>query len=318
MKCARTIDDFNIDLYNKLEIGVEIQDFTEPNLTQKESIKLIDRYKKLFKNFTGLKALHGPFLDLKPASPDPLIRQASRKRYLDTLYTGSQLDIDYIVFHSQINPYLNHPDIISLNNRQTRDFWHSTLEEVKHFKGIILLENIFEEEPYNLRKHIESIAMDNVKINLDIGHAKLGKVSLETWIKELKDHIGYMHIHSNDGKYDSHKRMTGEEIDNLYEILDKYVDVTFGEFEVTNNGYFPVTSLDVTVKNKADKQYTYFITIEAIDSNGARIETDTVYADRLGSGQEIYLKVFEYIDQEKLDQFESASFRVLEINKYSS
>lgn len=102
------------------------------------------------------------------------------------------------------------------------------------------------------------------------------------------------------------------------EILDKYVDVTFGEFEVTNNGYFPVTSLDVTVKNKADKQYTYFITIEAIDSNGARIETDTVYADRLGSGQEIYLKVFEYIDQEKLDQFESASFRVLEINKYSS
>ena len=75
---------------------------------------------------------------------------------------------------------------------------------------------------------------------------------------------------------------------------------------------------DVTVKNKADKQYTYFITIEAIDSNGARIETDTVYADRLGSGQEIYLKVFEYIDQEKLDQFESASFRVLEINKYSS
>ena len=102
------------------------------------------------------------------------------------------------------------------------------------------------------------------------------------------------------------------------EILNKYVDVTFGEFEVTNNGYFPVTSLDVTVKNKADKQYTYFITIEAIDSNGARIETDTVYADRLGSGQEIYLKVFEYIDQEKLDQFESASFRVLEINKYSS
>lgn len=222
MKCARTIDDFNIDLYNKLEIGVEIQDFTEPNLTQKESIKLIDRYKKLFKNFTGLKALHGPFLDLKPASPDPLIRQASRKRYLDTLYTGSQLDIDYIVFHSQINPYLNHPDIISLNNRQTRDFWHSTLEEVKHFKGIILLENIFEEEPYNLRKHIESIAMDNVKINLDIGHAKLGKVSLETWIKELKDHIGYMHIHSNDGKYDLHKAMTREEIKDLYELLDKY------------------------------------------------------------------------------------------------
>lgn len=102
------------------------------------------------------------------------------------------------------------------------------------------------------------------------------------------------------------------------EILEEYVDVTFGEFEVTTNGYFPETSLDVTVKNKAEEQYTYFITIEAIEPNGARIATDTVYADRLNAGQEIYLKAFKYVDQDNLNRFESASFRVLEINKYGS
>lgn len=100
------------------------------------------------------------------------------------------------------------------------------------------------------------------------------------------------------------------------EILKKYVDVSFGEFKVTNNGYFSETSLDITVKNKAEKQCTYYITIEAVDVNGARIETDMIYADRLGAGQEIYLKAFEYVDQEKLNQFENATFRVLEINKY--
>ncbi len=103
------------------------------------------------------------------------------------------------------------------------------------------------------------------------------------------------------------------------EILEKYVDVSFGEFKVTNkpnNGYFSETSLDITVKNKAEKQCTYYITIEAVDANGARIETDMIYADRLGSGQEIYLKAFEYVDQEKLNQFKNATFRVLEINKY--
>lgn len=100
------------------------------------------------------------------------------------------------------------------------------------------------------------------------------------------------------------------------EILDKYVDVSFGEFKVTNNGYFPETSLDITVKNKADKQCTYFITIEAVDSNGARIDTDMVYADRLCSGQEIYLTAFKFVEQEKLNQFKNANFRVLEINKY--
>lgn len=99
-------------------------------------------------------------------------------------------------------------------------------------------------------------------------------------------------------------------------ILEKDVDVSFGEFKVTNNGYYSETSLDITVKNKAEEQCTYYITIEAVDANGARIDTDMIYADRLGAGQEIYLKAFEYVDQEKLDQFKNATFKVLEINKY--
>lgn len=98
-------------------------------------------------------------------------------------------------------------------------------------------------------------------------------------------------------------------------ILEKDVDVSFGEFKVTNNGYYSETSLDITVKNKAEEQCTYYITIEAVDANGARIDTDMIYADRLGAGQEIYLKAFEYVDQEKLNQFKNATFKVLEINK---
>lgn len=106
------------------------------------------------------------------------------------------------------------------------------------------------------------------------------------------------------------------EEETIDEILEKDVDVSFGEFKVTNNGYYSETSLDITVKNKAEEQCTYYITIEAVDANGARIDTDMIYADRLGAGQEIYLKAFEYVDQEKLNQFKNATFKVLEINKY--
>ena len=91
------------------------------------------------------------------------------------------------------------------------------------------------------------------------------------------------------------------------EILEKYVDVSFGEFKIKNNDYFPETSLSIT----------YYITIEAVDTNGARIETDTIYADRLGAGQEIYLTAFEYVEQDKIDLFKNATFKVLEIDKYS-
>ena len=100
------------------------------------------------------------------------------------------------------------------------------------------------------------------------------------------------------------------------EMLENYVNISFGDFEVTSNGYYPETSLNVTVKNIADKQYTYCITIEAVDTNGARLETDIIYADRLNAGQEIHLKAFEYVEQEKLEQFKSATFKVLEINTY--
>ena len=100
------------------------------------------------------------------------------------------------------------------------------------------------------------------------------------------------------------------------EMLENYVNISFGDFEVTSNGYYPETSLNVTVKNIADKQYTYYITIEAVDTNGARLETDIIYADRLNAGQEILLKAFEYVEQENLDQFKSATFKVLEINTY--
>ena len=100
------------------------------------------------------------------------------------------------------------------------------------------------------------------------------------------------------------------------ENLEESVDVTFGEFKVLNNAYYSETSLEITVRNKAEKQCSYYITIEAVDENGARIETDMVHADRLNAGQEIYLTAFEYVEQSKIEKFQNATFKILEIDKY--
>ncbi|MBQ1950355.1 MAG: zinc-ribbon domain-containing protein [Clostridia bacterium] len=100
------------------------------------------------------------------------------------------------------------------------------------------------------------------------------------------------------------------------EMLEKYVDVSFGEFKVTNNGYYSETSLEITVTNKAATQCTYYITIEAVDENGTRLKTDMIYADRLNAGQKIKLTAFEYVEQDQIKQFKNATFKVLEIDKY--
>ncbi|NLY44930.1 MAG: sugar phosphate isomerase/epimerase [Tissierella sp.] len=221
IKCIPSIDELDVELFNRLNIGVEIQDFTEPNLSEEQRRNIIDNYKRILVDFKGLKSLHGPFLDLKPSSPDLLIREVSYKRYLDTIHIATELDLDYLIFHSQINPYLNESFISDLNNKQAKEFWEKILEET-NFKGTILIENIFEETPKMLKEYIDTIDFSNIKINLDIGHAKVGKASLEDWIVSLKDHISYMHIHSNNGLYDQHQSPDVQEIKTLYHLLDKY------------------------------------------------------------------------------------------------
>ncbi|MDR7870489.1 MAG: TIM barrel protein [Tissierellaceae bacterium] len=219
-KCIKTIDELDVDLFNSLGLGVEIQDFTEPNLSEEKRKEIIKDYKIKLQDFHGLKAIHGPFLDLKPSSPDLLIREVSYKRYLDTINAATELNVDYIIFHSQINPQLNEPFLSNLNNHQAKEFWDRILVETE-FEGTIVIENIFEERPNMLKDYI-NIVDSNIKINLDIGHAKVGNSTLEDWIMMLKEHIAYIHIHSNNGLYDQHQPPTLTEIKNLYNLLDKY------------------------------------------------------------------------------------------------
>lgn len=244
LKTVSTIEELNIEELKEINVGVEIQDFTEPNLSIAEKRNIVNLYKKEFKDFNNIKALHGPFLDLKPASPDKEIRNVSYKRYLDTIKIAIELDMDYIIFHSQINPYLNEPGIRELNNKQHKEVLIRLLDECSDYKGIILIENIFEEDPIMLKELIEEIDLPNIKINLDIGHANIGKVDLEEWIIELKDYISYMHIHSNDGLYDTHSSPSKEEINKLYYLLDKY-------------NINPVLSLEYKIGNLAEEIKKY-------------------------------------------------------------
>ncbi|MDY0236245.1 MAG: sugar phosphate isomerase/epimerase [Gudongella sp.] len=215
LNCISTIEELDIDVLNRNNIGVEIQDFVEPNLSQKEKNNLISEYKERLADLKGSIAIHGPFLDLKPSSPDPDIRRVSIEKYLESLEIARQLNADYIIFHSQINPHLNSPSLKELNNFQAKDFWEEALT-LTEFKGVILLENIFEETPLMLKELIECIDNDRIRINLDIGHLNLSKASLKDWIVGLKDYIAYIHIHGNNGIYDQHNSPSESLIEEVF------------------------------------------------------------------------------------------------------
>lgn len=116
-----------------------------------------------------------------------------------------------------------------------------------------------------------------------------------------------------DGLSSSLNNMTGENTD---EITEKYLDVTFGKFEVKDDDFITDTKLTVTVKNKSKEKKSFSVNIEAIDENGTRIETDTVYVDGLGAGQSQNFEAFTLITDEKIEKLKNAEFRVYEASMY--
>lgn len=243
IKTVSTIDEFHPKLYNDLGIGLEIQDYTEPNLTMRQMAIILAKYKKMLTDFKGIKAMHGPFLDLMPASPDLEIRRVSQQRYLNALFIARELDLDFLIFHSQINPAIKEPKIVELNNFQTRKMWERLLDESK-YEGTVLVENLFETDPHQIKKYIDDVNMPNIKINLDIGHAKLSKYPICKWVEILGDRIEYMHVHTNKGYKDSHSIPSKKEIKELYKILD-------------DNEINPKLSLEYATKNLEEEIKKY-------------------------------------------------------------
>ena len=218
LKCISTIEKLDVDLFNDAGCGVEIQDFVEPNLTKEEREHLVVSYQEKLKDLKGLKAIHGPFLDLKPSSPDPDIRRVSQLKYMETLQAAHRLDVDFVVFHSQLNPYLNQPALRDLNNRQAAEFWQWIMGN-SPYRGKIVIENVFEESPFMIRELLDQIAHDRIMVNLDIGHINLGVSDMVRWIEILDQDIAYVHIHGNNGFHDQHRPPEDSVIRRLLEAL---------------------------------------------------------------------------------------------------
>lgn len=107
---------------------------------------------------------------------------------------------------------------------------------------------------------------------------------------------------------------TGE---NTEEVLEKNADVSIGDFKVTEGEYgINETELMVKVTNKSSETKSFNIHIEAVDSNGTRIDEGYVYANSLSSGQSQDFKIFTYVSSDKLDAMKNATFRIVEASMY--
>lgn len=197
--------------YPRVSEYLEFINKHQPNLELYFSSVILDNITKgdldSFRNSLNYQpslTLHAPFMDLSPGAVDQAVHQVTMDRFFQILDVAGALKPLAIVFHSGYEKwkYALNVDIWLENSVKT---WHPILEKASALGVKIAIENIFEDEPHNLRLLMEQMGSKNFGICFDTGHCNLfSKVSLEEWMEELNPYILEVHLHDNDKKSDKH------------------------------------------------------------------------------------------------------------------
>ena len=220
LQCVNTPEKFDPALNDRLSVGIEIQDFFFSTLYDDGWEDRIKSYREKLKDFKGIISMHGPALDLNPATTDNKILEVTRDRYYQGIKMAKMLNAKYIVFHSQINPILKDPAVKSLLLNKQLNFWQELLKEIEDTDLTILIENFYDNDYADLLLLLEKINSPKVKVCLDTGHVLCNsQKSIEHWVRGLKDYIKYIHFHYNKGDYDAHLSPNEEFIKEVSDIL---------------------------------------------------------------------------------------------------
>lgn len=148
--------------------------------------------------------LHAPFLDLSPGSPDPAVRELTRHRFEQLLKLLPLFKPQTVVCHAAYDwqRYSQLKDEWFENSIKT---WSWLSGRITDAGGRLMLENVYENGPDEMRILFESLGHKGVGFCMDTGHqAAFSSSSLETWLESLGPYLGQVHLHDNSGQNDDH------------------------------------------------------------------------------------------------------------------
>ena len=168
--------------------------------------------------------VHGPFMDLNPGSVEPLLREATARRFQQVLDAAAILKPRVVVLHPGYDKW-RYGDSQEDWLRQSIITWGEVIRRAEPIGCAIAVENIFEEEPSTLRTLLESFDSPVLRHCFDVGHWNMfKKVGMEEWFAELGPYIAETHIHDNFGVKDDHAPI-GEgniDFDLFFSLMARY------------------------------------------------------------------------------------------------
>lgn len=148
--------------------------------------------------------IHGPFMDLSPASFDPAIVDITQKRFDQLFCLLPAFSPVSLVAHAAYDPR-RHFVMIDEWLDQSLAFFETVAQRAFDNGCRLMLENVFEEHPEELLPLIQNLNPEQAGICLDLGHMNASSPDgMEHWLATLSPYIGQLHLHDNHGDKDFH------------------------------------------------------------------------------------------------------------------
>jgi sugar phosphate isomerase/epimerase len=182
-------------------INLEVY-FASHTLDRLKSFDILNLNREL--DYGPLFSIHAPFMDLSPGAIDPKIRAVTFERFSQVFDIAEILKPRSIVFHSGYEKW-KYSLKFDVWLEQSLKTWKSLTKRAADSNLKIAIENVFEDEPTNLRLLMEEMGSHHFGICFDTGHFNLfSKMPVNAWLDQLSPYIVEIHLHDNFGKADDH------------------------------------------------------------------------------------------------------------------
>lgn len=94
------------------------------------------------------------------------------------------------------------------------EMWSWVGAGVRDEGALLMLENVYEQDPADMLVLFENLEKHDVGFCLDTGHHSVfSNVPAEAWVASLGRYLGQLHLHDNHGEQDEHLAMGRGRID---------------------------------------------------------------------------------------------------------
>lgn len=193
---------------------IEIQDFCELGIIDRDWRPLAEKYRRLLAGHTGRVGIHGPFYGLQIDTQDSEVAAVVARRLHQGLDICAGVGADQMVIHSPFTTWdafnldsdpANRAALIERTHRNIG----AVVKRAENDGVVLVIENIEDRDPGDRLALAHSFNSPAVRLSIDTGHAhyahgSTGAPPVDYFVNVAGDMLHHIHLQDADGHADRH------------------------------------------------------------------------------------------------------------------